>query len=109
MFYCTVAVILYLATTTMQIKVVENMWDKANHFTAFFVLYIELTLAYERVSILNKFLYLLGFGIFIELVQYFIPGRFFSPMDVFADSIGIVLGIIFYRVLFSRKSQKAEE
>jgi len=38
-FICLIS-IEYLATTTISISIVENTWDKANHFFAFFVLYI---------------------------------------------------------------------
>ncbi|DAB31067.1 MAG TPA: teicoplanin resistance protein VanZ [Sulfurimonas sp. UBA12504] len=96
MFYFTLAVILYLATTTMQIKVVENIWDKANHFAAFFVLYILIHLAYKEVSLQSKVLILVIFGALIEIVQYFTPGRFFSLLDIFADSVGIAIGMSAY-------------
>jgi len=98
LFVCLI-VIEFLATTTIHIEAMESIWDKANHFTAFFVLYFLLTFAYKDLSIITKFLLLLAFGLQIEIVQSFIDGRFFSLLDVFADSIGILLGIGFVRVI----------
>ena len=86
----------YLATTTLEIKPLAHTWDKANHFTAFMTLYILLSLAYKHLSILMKIALLLAFGIQIEIVQYFIPGRDFSLFDVVADSVGIAIGIVVY-------------
>jgi len=96
--FITLVSIEYLATTTIHIEVMESMWDKANHFIAFFTLYILLCFAYKNLSILWVSLILLGFGLQIEIVQSFIDGRFFSIMDVVADGIGIFIGIIFLKL-----------
>jgi VanZ family protein len=98
MFYTALLSIMFLATTTIEIQVVESMWDKSNHFFAFFVLYVLMSLAYEELSVKVKITLLLAFAVFIEVVQYFIPGRFFSLMDVVADSVGIAIGIGLYGI-----------
>ena len=92
LFICVVA-IEFLATTTIHIETIENSWDKANHFIAFFVLYTLLTFAFEKISRLMKIALLVMFGLQIEIVQSFIDGRFFSLLDVFADSVGIAIGV----------------
>lgn len=94
-FICLVS-IEYIATTSVHISVVEGMWYKSNHFTAFFTLYILLSLSYNSLEALKKFLYLLVFAIQIEIVQEFIGRSEFSMLDIVADIVGIVLGIIFY-------------
>jgi VanZ family protein len=98
MFYGALLSIMFLATTTLKIEVVESMWDKANHFIAFFVLYVLLSVAHEELSMKIKIALLLTFAVSIEVVQYFIPGRDFSLLDVVADSIGIAIGIVLYGV-----------
>jgi len=98
----SILVIEFLATTTIKIEVVSGIWDKANHFTAFFVLYILLSFAYSNLTIVQKFLLLIAYGLQIEIVQSFIDGRYFSLLDVVADSIGILLGIVFV-VLLKKK------
>ena len=97
-FVCLLA-IEFLATTTIHIEVVESNWDKANHFVAFFTLYVLLTLAYKNFSILLKTALLVAFGLQIEIVQSFIDGRYFSLLDVVADSVGILLGVLFLKFL----------
>lgn len=77
-FYSAILVIEFLATTTVEIKAIENSWDKANHFIAFFYLYVALYFAYPRLSNISIVTILLLFAIQIEIVQYFIPGRYSS-------------------------------
>ena len=95
----TILVIEFLATTTLEIEVVSGIWDKANHFTAFFVLYVLLSFAYNNLTSVQKFLLLIAYGLQIEIVQSFIDGRYFSLLDVVADSIGILLGALFVALL----------
>ncbi len=107
LFFITLVAIEFLATTTsVHIEIVENIWDKANHFAAFLVLYVLFSLAYSELSFKSKSLLLLLFGLQIEIVQSFIPGRYFSLLDVVADMIGIVLGIVLYRYLLLYKIYK---
>ena len=91
--YVELLVIEFLATTTtVHIEIVESMWDKANHFIAFFTLYITFYIAYS-LKMWQKFMLLLLFGMQIEIVQYFI-GREFSLYDLLADGIGITIGVV---------------
>ena len=92
-FVCLLA-IEFLATTTLHIEVVESIWDKANHFIAFFTLYVLLNFAYRDLGLLPKIVLLVVFGLQIEIVQSFIDGRYFSLLDVVADSVGILLGVL---------------
>jgi VanZ family protein len=97
-FYIALITIEFLATTsTVHLEVVESMWDKANHFIAFFTLFILLSFAY-KLSLLKRVLILVLFGIQIEIVQYFIPAREFSLLDIVADSIGVFIGFIFLKI-----------
>jgi len=102
LFICLIG-IEFLATTTIKIEAVESMWDKSNHFIAFFTLYIFISLAFKNFSLQKKVLWLLLFAFQIEIVQYFIEGRFFSFMDIIADAIGILIGIVSYKILLQRK------
>ncbi len=105
MLYICVVAIEYLATTTQEIKPLEHSWDKANHFIAFMTLYILLSLAYKNLTLTVKILLLLAFGVQIEIVQAFIPGRDFSGFDVVADSIGITIGVLVY-LFYKRRTSK---
>ena len=98
-FFITFGVIEYLALTPQHIEVIEGFWDKQNHFIAFFVLTILLGLAYSQLTAIKKFGLLLLMGFQIETMQYFITGRFFSLLDVVADSIGIVMGMVVLKMI----------
>jgi len=102
-FFITFGVIEYLALTPQHIEVLDGLWDKQNHFIAFFALYVLLSFAYSHFSTLKKIVLLLLFGFQIEVTQYFIPGRFFSLMDIVADSVGIIIGIIVCRIVCSSR------
>ena len=92
LFFITITVIEYLATTTStKLPYVENVWDKAKHTFAFFVLFI-LSFNGFRIRTNMLMLLLLIYGMQIEIVQYFIPEREFSLFDIFADAVGIMLG-----------------
>ncbi len=69
---------------------VSTGWDKSNHALAFFVLAGLATFGWPASSAWQRCLGLVGYGALIELVQYFV-GRDAAVLDVFADSVGIVL------------------
>ncbi len=106
MFFISIIAIEFLATTTtVHIEIVENIWDKANHFIAFFTLYILLSFGFLNLSVAKKIIWLLLFGVQIEVVQHFIEGRFFSTLDVFADFIGIIIALIIIKVLLKEPTE----
>lgn len=67
--------------------------DKGNHFIAFAFLSISLFYAY-RIAYMKIALWMLGYGIWIEFTQLFIPNRYGEFMDLVADVIGITIGLI---------------
>ena len=97
-FFIFLIAIEYLALTPAQIKLIENSWDKANHFIAFAALYVTLYLGFSRLNLGAKVAILLAYGVQIEIAQSFVPNRYFSLLDVVADGIGIVFGILLARI-----------
>ncbi|MCC5854564.1 MAG: VanZ family protein [Idiomarina sp.] len=61
--------------------------DKLVHFALFFVLAASLHLAFAPPVWLGMLL-LIAYGITIEVIQHFIPGRGAEVMDVVADTLG---------------------
>ena len=98
-FFVFLIAIEYLALTSLQIKLIENSWDKANHFFAFSSLYATLHFGFSRLNLGAKVAILLAYGIQIEIMQSFVPNRYFSLLDIVADGIGIVFGILAVRIL----------
>lgn len=88
-----------------------SVWDKANHFIAFCVLSGLLGFCFQKPTegILTRVvLPLIAYGFFIEIVQSFLPSRYFSFMDVLADFVGIIIGIgcmFTYMKLFTKSNQ----
>ena len=100
---CLLAIEFLATTTSVHIELVESIWDKANHFVAFFVLYILLSFSYSNFSLTVKILLLLVFGLQIEIVQDLTERSDFSMFDIFADSIGILIGIVTVWILRYRQ------
>lgn len=99
LFYLNFSIIEYLALTPQHIEIIESFWDKQNHFVAFLVLYLLLGMAYRDFSTAKKTAVMALIAFQIEITQYFIPGRFFSLLDIAADGVGVILGIIVCRFL----------
>ena len=94
-FFAALLAIDFLAFTPKSPAIIENSWDKANHFLAFFVLYILLYLGYE-FKIFKNLALLLAFGV---LVQALLPNRSFSLLDIVADMIGAAFGVMIIEIL----------
>lgn len=75
-----------------------SLSDKSTHFIAFSVLTLLLRLAYS-VTLLQTFLLLLAYAIFIEFSQFFTPNRSAELLDVVADVIGIGIGLLLYPLI----------
>lgn len=96
----TLITILFLATTSRSIPVAENVNDKANHLLAFGALALLGDFAFPATTFgLKKFLWLLSYGLLIELIQYFLPYREASFLDLMADATGLAIYWMFNRVL----------
>ena len=64
--------------------------DKLNHLAAFFVLALLTEYAFPSATIsAQKLLSLLGFGLLIEVLQYWVGYRYFEWLDAAADAAGI--------------------
>lgn len=72
---------------------IDTGWDKANHLLAFATLALVSGLSGVRRSSAIA-LGLLGYGVFIELVQSQVPGRSAEAADVLADMAGVGLGLL---------------
>ncbi len=67
-----------------------NLWDKGWHAMTFAALMLLAWLGYrDRHSPLQLASLLLAYGVGIECIQFFIPSRSFSILDMLADSTGI--------------------
>ncbi len=92
LFAIATLLITYFATTSRIYPVVETFSDKFNHLVAFIVLALLADFSFPESSFsYTKISMLFGYGILIEVVQYFLPNRIFSLYDVAADLAGLVV------------------
>jgi VanZ family protein len=111
----SVVAITWLATTKPEYEVVEQINDKVSHILAFIALSFLLDFSFpDRRFDLRDVMVLLGFGLLIECIQYFIPYRSCSLLDLGADGIGIALYGVPTRLLrnstfFGRSRAAADE
>lgn len=86
----TLAIVTYLATTTLEFTVVSSIYDKINHFVSFFVLALLLDFSFPNFNF-NRFkiILLITYGFLLEMIQHFLPHRMFSLLDVVADIVGL--------------------
>ena len=65
--------------------------DKVNHVAAFFVLSLLADFSHQtKEALASKGLALLGFGLLIEGLQYWVGYRYFEIGDLIADGAGIL-------------------
>ncbi|WP_082680007.1 VanZ family protein [Paucibacter sp. KCTC 42545] len=99
LFLLLLCVISFLALAPVPPKEMDTGWDKANHFLAFGSLAFVGRLAWPRARKLTLPLGLVAYGGAIELIQYFVPGRSCEWADLFADSLGIAMGLLIVMAL----------
>jgi VanZ family protein len=90
--FATLLMITYLATTHIHYPVIANIHDKVGHLLAFYVLALltDFSFPHSRLN-LPKTALLLGYGLCIEIIQYFLPGRLCSVYDLTADALGLII------------------
>ena len=89
-FVFTLMTILVLATLPNQTFDMGSMNDKLNHFAAFYICALLVDFSFpQRDFDLTKILFLLGYGLLIELIQLFLSYRSFSLLDLAVDTSGI--------------------
>lgn len=91
LFWLTVTVVLILALTPAPQEMPTTGWDKTNHLLAFSVLFILGCKCYTRTHLL--FIGLVLYASLIEILQFFTSYRSAEWSDLFADMMGLVLGI----------------
>ncbi|MDH4162927.1 MAG: VanZ family protein [Nitrospirota bacterium] len=79
----------------MQVPVAKDINDKINHLAAFYTLALLVDFSWPKKDFLGlKAISLLGYGLAIEIAQYFLPQRNFSLLDLGADAVGLLLYLL---------------
>lgn len=93
----------------------ELRFDYFVHFCAYFGFYFLLIIgSFRRKFIISKkefhfFVVLtLLFSVVTEIIQYFLSYRTFNPLDMLSNVLGVLSGIVLYKILFVRLKQKSQ-
>lgn len=92
--FLILVVIAYLSLTPKETLTIGN--DKISHFIAYAILMVNIGLiVYGKIKgmIIGVSLALI-YGALMEVGQHFVPGRFMSIMDILANSLGVLFGVI---------------
>jgi len=93
LFWPAVAVVVWGQLTPQPPSLVENHWDKAQHFTAYFGLSLLATLAWgRRRGLIWILLAIIAMGAAMEVLQG-IVGRDADWLDEVANSLGALTGM----------------
>jgi len=86
----SLVVIMGIAVREQPLPLIDEVNDKIRHAAAFFALAMMADYSFPASRFgLAKVLGVLGYGVLIEVVQYFLPYRDASAFDVVADAAGI--------------------
>lgn len=97
-FWLALAFATYSAFAPPNLVAAPRVGDVALHAFAFFVLTTLLQMAYFSRQPLRTALCMLGYGLFIEVVQLWLPDRSAELKDLMVDVLGIAAGLLAYRL-----------
>lgn len=98
-FWLALAFATYSAFVPQGFMATPKVSDVALHGVAFAVLTLLLQLAYLARSPLRTVLLMALYGVFIELVQLQLPSRQAELKDLLVDGMGILIGLLLFRLL----------
>jgi len=104
--WSAVIAILYLATTSVDHTVQSTFNDKFNHLIAFIVLSFLAHISYPKLHKIKWAAALFFYGLLIECIQYFLPHREFSLLDLATDALGIIAYLIIFCTFFDQAIKK---
>jgi len=84
------------------------------HFFAFFFLSFFLLISLTKGkplihAILLAILISITYGIFDEIHQFFVPGRYCSFIDILIDSTGVLISSLIYSIRISKKKTSNQD
>ena len=98
----TIATVIPHASDTKTVLIASIGLDKIFHFMGFgFMAVFALGAGGNRRNWkgISLLFLVLGFGVVIEVVQYYLPYRTFNPADIFANVCGAGFGGLVYKLV----------
>ncbi len=97
-----VLIITYFSLTPIEHKISESIWDKAAHFIAYLFLVMIVKKVHIKFNYLTCIIICCSYSFIIECIQYFIPNRMFDILDMLANVLGTLLGVILYYLIIEK-------
>ncbi|MBC8555338.1 MAG: VanZ family protein [Candidatus Brocadiales bacterium] len=97
-----VLIVTYFSLTPIEHKISESIWDKAAHFISYLFLVMIVKKVHIRFNYLTCVVICCSYSFVIECIQYFIPNRMFDVLDMLANVLGTILGIIIYYLIIEK-------
>lgn len=95
-FYLLLLIYTWLGVAPTESIYIASYNDKLMHFTGYIILMNSCLFAYgTRPGKAVMFFSLLLYSFMIEVIQYFLPYREFSLLDLLANGLGLVIGQVF--------------
>lgn len=94
-FYTILIIFTYLGLTNNASELTEAVNDLILHFAGYVVLIISALLIYDKYHV-KIFILLFIYSVMIEIIQYFLPYRTFSGLDILANLTGLITGTILW-------------
>ena len=97
-----VLLIAYFSLIPIEHEIFKGIDDKWSHFVTYLILFIIAKKVHTKSNYLTCAITCFIYSFSIECIQYFIPNRYFEGLDLIANSLGIFLGIVIYRLLIEK-------
>lgn len=93
--FLTMGITLAMATSQADHSATTGINDKVAHILTFILLGLLTQQAFPHLrKNWRSYTWLLAYGLGIELIQYFIPQRSFSLLDLAADAAGLCIAFV---------------
>jgi len=102
--FCVLYVLLiaYFSLIPTEHETFKGIGDKWTHFITYLILFIIAKIVHTRFNYLTCAIACFIYSFIMECIQYFIPNRYFEGLDLLANSLGIILGMVIYRLLIEK-------
>lgn len=85
---------LYMGVVKITVEVAQNYGDLVMHFLGYLILMCSGLFTFpHRMHIAKLFVIFFSYSILIEFIQFFLPHRSFSLLDILANGTGLLVGI----------------
>jgi VanZ family protein len=93
------AVVFYVACNPNPPAATHLINDKLAHFLVFLIIGFSGQVIWKSNQVNFKLLWFLAsYGAAIEIVQHYVPGRFFSVLDWLMDILGLIVAVLMFKL-----------